>query len=131
VTKWNLPFGVPLFAWTVRLNALSVCFQLALWLLAAAVSVYSFGYLRKMEGRRNTGILGFFYYVMPLSLPLVFAAANVLLFPSWRGDLRSTHANFFAISQKDWSGRGDLNARPPAPKRASWLPRAPSFFAKS
>jgi hypothetical protein len=33
VTEWNLPFGVPLFAWTVRLNALSVCFQLALWLL--------------------------------------------------------------------------------------------------
>jgi NADH:ubiquinone oxidoreductase subunit 5 (subunit L)/multisubunit Na+/H+ antiporter MnhA subunit len=53
VTEWNLPFGVPLFAWTVRLNALSVCFQLALSLLAAAVSVYSFGYLRKMEGRRT------------------------------------------------------------------------------
>lgn len=82
MTEWNLPFGVPLFAWTVGLNTLSVCFQLALSLLAAAVSVYSFGYLRKMEGRRNTGILGFFYNVMPLSLTLVFAAANVLLFPS-------------------------------------------------
>ena len=50
VTEWNLPFGVPLFAWMVRLNALSAWFQLALSLLAAAVSVYSFGYLRKIEG---------------------------------------------------------------------------------
>ena len=50
VAEWNLPFGVPLFAWSVRLNALSVWFQLVLSLLAAAVFVYSFGYLRKTEG---------------------------------------------------------------------------------
>jgi hypothetical protein len=31
----------------------------------------------------------------------------------------------------NWSGRGDLNARPPAPKGASWLPKALSFFAES
>jgi hypothetical protein len=36
-------------------------------------------------GTAHTGILGFFYNVMPLSLTLVFAAANVLLFPSGVG----------------------------------------------
>jgi hydrogenase-4 component B len=77
---WSLPFGVPLFSWTVSLNAVSAYFNLALGLLAAAVSVYSFGYLRPMEGRRNTGALAFFYNVMLLSLTLVFAAANAFFF---------------------------------------------------
>ena len=77
---WNLPFGVPLFSWTVRLNALSAFFNLALGILAAAVSLYSFGYLREMAGRRNIGVLGFFYNVLLLSLTLVFTAANAFVF---------------------------------------------------
>ena len=77
---WSLPFGVPLFSWSVRLNALSAYFNLALGILAAAVSIYSFGYLREMEGRRNVGILGFFYNILLLSLTLVFAAANAFFF---------------------------------------------------
>lgn len=77
---WNLPCGVPLFSWTVRLNALSAYFNLALGILATAVSIYSFGYLRPMEGRRNIGVLGFFYNVLLLSLTLVFTAANAFFF---------------------------------------------------
>jgi len=79
-TAWNLPFGVPLFSWSVRLHALSAYFNLALGILAAAVSVYSFGYLRDMEGRRNIGVLGFFYNLLLLSLTLVFTAANAFFF---------------------------------------------------
>ena len=41
VTTWNLPFGVPLFSWAIRVNALSAYFNLTLGILAAAVSVYS------------------------------------------------------------------------------------------
>ncbi len=77
---WNLPFGVPLFSWTVRLNALSAYFMLALGVLAAAVSIYSFGYVRAMEGRRNVGVLGFFYNILLLSLTLVFTAGNAFFF---------------------------------------------------
>src|SRR5690348_3778086 len=43
---WTLPFGVPLFSWSVRLDPLSAFFNLALAILAGAVSVYSLGYLR-------------------------------------------------------------------------------------
>ena len=106
----------PLFAWTVRLNALSAWFQLALSLLAAAVSVYSFGYLRKMEGltqSRNSRLL------VQRDAAQPHAGVRRCERPSfsfWRGDLRSTYANFFGISRKLWSGRGDLNSRPPAPK---------------
>jgi len=77
---WNLPFGVPLFSWAVRLNALSAFFNLTLGILAAAVSIYSFGYVRDMEGRRNVGVLGFFYNILLLSLTLVFTAANAFFF---------------------------------------------------
>src|SRR3982750_3021116 len=38
---WELPFGSPLFPWIVRIDALSAYFNLALALLACAVSVYS------------------------------------------------------------------------------------------
>jgi hydrogenase-4 component B len=77
---WTLPFGVPLFSWSVRLDPLSAYFNLTLAILAGAVSVYSFGYLRHMEERRNLGALGFFYNILLLSLTLVFTAANAFFF---------------------------------------------------
>jgi hydrogenase-4 component B len=77
---WSLPSGVPLFAWTVRLTPLAAFFNLGLGILAAAVSIYSFGYVRSMEGRRNVGALGFLYNLMLLSLALVFTAANAFFF---------------------------------------------------
>ena len=80
VTTWNLPFGVPLFSWAIRVNALSAYFNLTLGILAAAVSVYSFGYVRQMEGRRNVGVLGCFYNILLLSLTLVFVAGNAFFF---------------------------------------------------
>ena len=70
----------PLFSWTMRLDPLSAYFSLTLGILAAAVSMYSFGYLRHMEGRRSLGALGFFYNVLLLSLTLVFTAANAFFF---------------------------------------------------
>jgi len=73
VTLWNLPCGIPLFTFTLRLNALAAYFNLALGILGAAVSLYSIGY-------RCTGLLAFFYNILLLSLALVFAAGNVFLF---------------------------------------------------
>ncbi len=78
VTTWSLPFGIPIFSWTVRLDALSAYFCLALAILASAVSVYSLGYLRGTD--RNTGALGFFYNLLLLSLALVFTADNAFFF---------------------------------------------------
>src|ERR1035438_5993508 len=80
VTAWSLPCGIDLFSWTIRLNALSAYFNLALGTLAVAASIYSMGYLRPWEGRRNIAGLGFFYNVMLLSLTLVFAAGDAFFF---------------------------------------------------
>jgi hydrogenase-4 component B len=78
---WSLPL-VSSFPCALRLDPLSAWFTLTLALLALAVSVYSFGYLRPMEGTRNLGALGFFYNCLLLGLTLVFTAANAFFFLS-------------------------------------------------
>jgi hydrogenase-4 component B len=78
--RWSWPSGVPLFEYTIRIDPLSAFFNLALAILVAAVSVYSLGYVRGMEGRRNIGVLGCLYNVLLASLTLVFTASNVMFF---------------------------------------------------
>src|ERR1022692_2871836 len=78
---WTLPL-LTLFPCTVRLDPLSAWFTLTLAILSLAVSVYSVGYLRPMEGTRNVGALGFFYNSLLLGLALVFTAANAFFFLS-------------------------------------------------
>ena len=79
-TVIGLPFGNPVFSWAVRIDPLSAYFNVTLGVLAAAVSLYSFGYLREMEGRRNLGAFGFFFNLLLMSLALVFTASNVFFF---------------------------------------------------
>ncbi len=76
----GLPFGNPIFSWAVRIDPLSGYFNVTLGVLAAAVSLYSFGYLREMEGRRNLGAFGFFFNLLLMSLALVFTAFNAFFF---------------------------------------------------
>jgi len=68
------------FSWAIRMDPLSAFFNGTLAALAAAVSLYSFGYLRPMEGRRNLGAFGFFFNLLLLSLALVFSASNAFFF---------------------------------------------------
>jgi hydrogenase-4 component B len=79
-TEISLPFGNPVFSWAIRMDPLSAFFNVTLAALAAAVSLYSFGYLRPMEGRRNLGAFGFFFNLQLLSLALVFTASNAFFF---------------------------------------------------
>ena len=76
----TLPSGMPLYAYTVRVDSLSAFFNLTLGILVAAVSIYSLGYVRGFQGRRNIAVLGFLYNVLVASLTLVFAASNVFFF---------------------------------------------------
>jgi hydrogenase-4 component B len=80
IVTWTLPIATPLWPWTVRLDPLSAWFTLTLAILAFAVTVYSFGYLRSMERSRNLGAFGFLYNLLLLSLTLVFIAANAFFF---------------------------------------------------
>jgi hydrogenase-4 component B len=83
-TVISLPFGNPVFSWAVRIDPLSAYFNMTLGVLAVAVSLYSFGYLREMEGRRNLGAFGFFFNLLLMGLALVFTASNVFFFlVSW------------------------------------------------
>src|ERR1700739_3998951 len=73
---WSVPSGIPLFAYTFNYDALSGFFNLTLAILAAAVSIYSFSYLKEFEGKRNIGFFGFLFHLLLLSLTVVFNAAR-------------------------------------------------------
>src|SRR6266700_2061360 len=77
---WSIPSGIPLFAYSFSYDALAAFFNLILAVLAGAVSIYSFGYLKEFEGRRNIGVFGFLFNILLLSLAIVFTAANAFLF---------------------------------------------------
>ncbi len=78
--RWSIPSGIPLFAYSFSYDALAGFFNLTLAILAIAVSIYSFGYLKEFEGKRNIGFFGFLFHLLLLSLTIVFTAANAFLF---------------------------------------------------
>lgn len=78
--QWSISSGIPLFTYSFSYDALAGFFNLTLAILASAVSIYSFGYLKEFEGRRNIGFFGFLFHLLLLSLTIVFTAANAILF---------------------------------------------------
>ena len=78
--RWSVPSGVPLFAYSFSYDALSGFFNLTLAIVVVAVSIYSFGYLKEFEGRRNIGFFGFLFHLTLLSLTIIFTADNAFLF---------------------------------------------------
>jgi formate hydrogenlyase subunit 3/multisubunit Na+/H+ antiporter MnhD subunit len=93
---WSLSSGIPYIDYSVRLDPLSAYFTLALSLLAASASVYSFGYIPQSPARRSPGLFCFFLNLLLLSLTLVFTAANVLFFLiAW--ELMAVSAYFLVV----------------------------------
>jgi hydrogenase-4 component B len=78
--RCSVSSGIPLFAYSFDYDALAGFFNLTLAILAGTVSLYSFGYLRHFEGKRNIGFFGFLFHLLLLSLTIVFTAANAFLF---------------------------------------------------
>jgi hydrogenase-4 component B len=80
VLAWSLPSGVPYLSYTVRLDPLGAYFNLALSLLAACVSIYSFAYVAHGPARKAPALFCSLLNLLLLSLTLVFTASNVLFF---------------------------------------------------
>src|SRR5713226_6092668 len=78
--RWSISSGIPLFAYSFDYDALAGFFNLTLAILAGAVSIYSFSYLKEFEGKRNIGFFGFLFHLLLLSLTIVFTSANAFLF---------------------------------------------------
>lgn len=76
----SIPSGVSFLQYTFRLDPLSCYFNLALAVVALAVSIYSLGYLKGLDGKKPIGVFCFFYSVLLISLTAVFTAANAVLF---------------------------------------------------
>src|SRR5712692_7272085 len=78
--RWSMSSGIPLFAYSFDYDALAGFFNLTLAILAGAVSIYSYSYLKEFERKRNIGFFGFLFHLLLLSLTIVFTAANAFLF---------------------------------------------------
>src|SRR5260370_22933362 len=78
--RWSASSGIPLFAYSFNYDALAGFFNLTLAILAAAVSIYSFSYLKDFQGKRNIGFFGLLFHLLLLSLTVVFTAANAFSF---------------------------------------------------
>jgi hydrogenase-4 component B len=78
--RWAVSSGIPLFSYSFDYDALAGFFNLTLAILAGAVSIYSFSYLKAFEGKRNIGFFGFLFNLLLLSLTIVFTCANAFLF---------------------------------------------------
>jgi hydrogenase-4 component B len=74
------PSLLPYFQLTVKLDPLGAFFVLIVSLLAVALSVYSFGYVRGFYGRKNVGVLAAFFNAVLLATTLVFTASNAFFF---------------------------------------------------
>ena len=74
------PSLVPYVKLSVRLDALGAFFVLIVSLLAVALSLYSFGYVRGFYGRKNLGVLGAFFNALLMATTLVFTSANAFFF---------------------------------------------------
>jgi hydrogenase-4 component B len=94
---WTWASAVPYLSYSLRLDPLSAFFNLALALLAASVSVYSWSYLAHSAGGRNPGWFCFLLNLLLLSLTVVFTASNILFFLiAW--ELMAVAAYFLVVS---------------------------------
>lgn len=76
LTLFDSRFGTFSFA----VDGLSAFFLLMVSLISLVVAVYSIGYAREYENRYSLGLMGFLYNMFVLSMALVVAAYNAVLF---------------------------------------------------
>jgi hydrogenase-4 component B len=74
------PSFIPYLEFSARLDALGAFFLLLLSLVSAALAVYSLGYARGFQGRKNPGLLGALFNTLLLATTLVFLADNAFFF---------------------------------------------------
>lgn len=72
--------NIPFFDISIKLDALSAYFVLALSVIVVCVSIYSIGYISHYIGKRNVGVLYFLYSTFILSMLLVFTSSNAVFF---------------------------------------------------
>lgn len=72
--------GLALFGFDVFIDGISAFFILLIGLVSLAVSLYSVGYSKEYEGRKDTSILGFLFNIFILSMLLVVVSNSVFAF---------------------------------------------------
>lgn len=76
----TVPINVPLLTPIIGVDPFSAFFILLISLLAIPVSIYSIGYMESESSNMPVGIIGFLYNLFLLSMVLLVAAQDSLLF---------------------------------------------------
>ncbi len=88
----ELPQSLPFGTMALRADPLSAFFLLVISLLAAVVSLYSFGYANEFLGRRHVGLFLVLYNLFLLTMSGVVLAAHAVLFLfMWEGMSLTTY----------------------------------------
>lgn len=74
--SWPLPWG----EFYIGIDSLSAFFLLVVFFVSAVTGIYGYGYLRDYAGPRSLGAHYFFYHLLVISVALILAAKNAVLF---------------------------------------------------
>ena len=73
---WHVPFG----EFSLKVDALSLIFLMAVAILVVCAGIYAIGYMRTYKATKSMGLHIFFYVLLSLALVLIVLANNVILF---------------------------------------------------
>jgi len=77
---FQLPWQVPFGAFSLKLDALSLIFLIAVSILVFCAGIYAIGYMRPYKGKQPLGLHIFFYLLLSAALVVIILANNVILF---------------------------------------------------
>jgi Formate hydrogenlyase subunit 3/Multisubunit Na+/H+ antiporter, MnhD subunit len=105
VTLKPVPFksSIPFLSISLRIDALSAFFILALSILVFCVSIYSISYVTHYHGKRNVSAFHILYIAFIFSMFFVFTAGNaVFFFMAW--ELMAVISYFLVVFESEQEG---------------------------
>ena len=77
---FQLPWQVPFGQLSLKLDAISLIFLIAVFILILCAGIYALGYMRPYQDKKPMGLHIFFYSLLSVALVFIVLANNVILF---------------------------------------------------
>ncbi len=80
VISFNIDNNIPFINFNFKIDNLAAFFLLLIGIVTSIVSIYSFSYMKRFFTIKNVGVFGVFYNLFILSMVMLAASNNILLF---------------------------------------------------
>ncbi|WP_027630818.1 proton-conducting transporter membrane subunit [Ruminiclostridium cellobioparum] len=80
VISFNIDNNIPFINLNFKIDNLAAFFLLLIGIVTSIVSIYSFSYMKRFFTIKNVGVFGVFYNLFILSMVMLAASNNILLF---------------------------------------------------